>query len=240
MLPLGSFEALAQVQSQTTPSHKVQAGETLYRISTTRGYSVEAVAKHNSIQAPFTLSVGQVIHFPPKASLVAKPRHEVPPAKPVQVTVSKPKAIPVVAPQSKPAPLPNTNAAIRATTGWQWPVAAKPVQDFGASQRGYSYELEDATKIVAATSGKVIYAKQGLGAFKHIVITTTPEGYVIAYEFNSDIEVEENSHIEKGQVIATISKPVGHSEPRQDAYSKFYFEVWKNGSTVNPKDIIGG
>lgn len=237
-------------QSTSFAPHTVKAGETLYRISTTRGFTVDEVAVYNNLKPPYTLSIGQVLSFPGGTS-----QREQTPTVPT-VTAAKPKAVspPVVQPavttpsptktvavkQSEPKPKPNTNAAIRAESGWQWPVNAKPIQDFGVSKRGYSYVLDDATQIVAATSGRVIYAKQGLGSYRHIVITTTPEGYVIAYEFNTDIQVEENSHVEKGQVIATINKPKNESAPRADAYTKFYFEVWKNGATINPKDVIKG
>ena len=237
-------------QSTGFAPHTVKAGETLYRISTTRGFTVDEVAVYNNLKPPYTLSIGQVLSFPGGTSQreqsptvpavsAAKPKEVSPSvAKPVVTTTSPTKTVAVK--QSEPKPKPNTNAAIRAESGWQWPVNAKPIQDFGVSKRGYSYVLDDATQIVAATSGRVIYAKQGLGSYRHIVITTTPEGYVIAYEFNSDIQVEENSHVEKGQVIATISKPKNESAPRADAYSKFYFEVWKNGATINPKDVIKG
>ena len=232
--------------------HTVKAGETLYRISTTRGFTVDEVAVYNNLKPPYTLSIGQVLSFPGATSQREVQRAVAPVAvakpKPVPTPVAKPVAQPVVTTQTpaktvavkRTEPKPNTNAAIRAEAGWQWPVNAKPIQDFGVSKRGYSYVLEDATQIVAATSGRVIYAKQGLGSYRHIVITTTPEGYVIAYEFNSDIQVKENSQVEKGQVIATISKPKNESAPRADAYSKFYFEVWKNGATINPKDVIKG
>ena len=239
-------------QSTGFAPHTVKAGETLYRISTTRGFTVDEVAVYNNLKPPYTLSIGQVLSFPGAASQREEQR-TVPPVaaakpKPVPTPVAKPVAQPVVTTQApakavavkRTEPKPQTNAAIRAESGWQWPVNAKPIQDFGVSKRGYSYVLDDATQIVAATSGRVIYAKQGLGSYRHIVITTTPEGYVIAYEFNSDIQVEENSQVEKGQVIATISKPKNESAPRADAYSKFYFEVWKNGATINPKDVIKG
>lgn len=230
--------------------HTVQAGETLYRISTTRGFTVDEVAIYNNLKPPYTLSIGQVLRFPGTSTVPAKERTvpTVTTAKPTPVTPEVPKSNQTVATRTpaktitpKPADdKPRTNAAIRAESGWQWPVNAKPIQDFGVSKRGYSYVLDDATQIVAATSGRVIYAKQGLGTYRHIVITTTPEGYVVAYEFNSDIQVEENSQVEKGQVIATISKPKNETTPRADAYSKFYFEVWKNGATINPKDVIKG
>lgn len=239
-------------QSTSFAPHTVKAGETLYRISTTRGFTVDEVAVYNDLKPPYTLSIGQVLSFPGASSQREEPR-TVPPVaaatpKPVPTPIARPAAQPVVTTQTpskavavnRTEPKPKTNAAIRAESGWQWPVNAKPIQDFGVSKRGYSYVLDDATQIVAATSGRVIYAKQGLGSYRHIVITTTPEGYVIAYEFNSDIQVEENSQVEKGQVIATISKPKNESVPRADAYSKFYFEVWKNGATINPKDVIKG
>ena len=235
-------------QSTGFAPHTVKAGETLYRISTTRGFTVDEVAVYNNLKPPYTLSIGQVLSFPGRLSQREEPRTVPPVAAAKPKPVPTPVAQPVVTTQApaqsvavqRTEPKPKTNAAIRAESGWQWPVNAKPIQDFGVSKRGYSYVLDDATQIVAATSGRVIYAKQGLGSYRHIVITTTPEGYVIAYEFNSDIQVEENSQVEKGQVIATISKPKNESAPRADAYSKFYFEVWKNGATINPKDVIKG
>ena len=265
-----SASAHANNTSNAYPPHQVKAGETLYRISTTRGFTVDEVAKFNRIKPPYTLSIGQVLRFPAKSqgavdvqpTTIEKPRpvrrershsgatavqqrtqpqptrnvQSTAPVETVQNTVdtTTPKVI-----VSKPTVVPaTTNAQTRAQDGWQWPVNAKPIQDFGVSKRGYSYVLDDKTDIVAATSGKVIYAKQGLGSYRHIVITTTPEGFVVAYEFNSDIKVEENTQIEKGQVIATIDKSESPVTPRADAYGKFYFEVWRNGATINPEDMM--
>ena len=239
------FASVNAVAAQSYAPHKVQAGETLYRISKKHGYTVNEIALYNNLKPPYTLGVGQVLHFPNRAPINSpQPLKPVTSPKPQATTPARKPATSSQTPQvekiaARGVTKHRTNADIRAEAGWQWPVNARPVQKFGVSKRGYAYDLQDATKIVAATNGKVIYAKQGLGSYRHIVITTTAEGYVVAYEFNSDILVEENSHIKKGQVIATIDKPANPNEPRADAYSKFYFEVWKNGSTVNPSEMMG-
>ncbi|MCY4657544.1 MAG: LysM peptidoglycan-binding domain-containing protein, partial [Gammaproteobacteria bacterium] len=146
VLEVPSNLAHAQPTQDYAP-HKVQKGETLYSISTTRGFKVNEIAVYNNFAPPYTLSVGQVVYFPRKNPPAPAVQQRPTPPKPVPAPAhTQPAAVPTQptrAPTSKPAPAPSTNraqkvatpspakpatnAAIRAQSGgWQWPVDQTP------------------------------------------------------------------------------------------------------------------
>lgn len=123
--------------------------------------------------------------------------------------------------------------------GWTWPVSATPTNSFGKDD-GLNYFLNQGNQVVAAASGRITYAGVGLGDFKYMVLIKTPDDYVIQYDFNVDLSVQENELVSKGQDLVKI---VNNSKRQQstgsDEYRKVFFAIRKKGVPQDPNKLIG-
>lgn len=156
------------------------------------------------------------------------------PATPVPAkTAAKPPATRPIATQSPRKMLPQTR---RAKTGWQWPVPYAPVKS--SNQNGLDYLLADGTEIVAAITGKVIYAGAGLNKFRHLIIVDSGSSHLLAYEFNTNHAITEGQAVNRGQVITRIAATTNEDAAEPDRYQQFHFEIWANGKPLNPNTVI--
>ncbi|MCY3542227.1 MAG: LysM peptidoglycan-binding domain-containing protein [Gammaproteobacteria bacterium] len=123
--------------------------------------------------------------------------------------------------------------------GWTWPVSASPTNTFGKDD-GLNYFLNQGNQVVAAASGRVTYAGNALSDFKYMVLIKTPDDYVIQYDFNVDLSVQENELVSKGQDLVKI---VNNSKRQQatgsDEYRKVFFAIRKKGVPQDPNKLIG-
>ena len=91
----------------------------------------------------------------------------------------------------------------------------------------------------AAASGRVTYAGVALSDFKYMVLIKTPDGYVIQYDFNVDLNVQENDLVSKGQKLAKIVKSgKGQHNTTSDKYRKVFFAIRKKGVPQDPNKLI--
>ena len=123
--------------------------------------------------------------------------------------------------------------------GWAWPVSARPTNSFGKDD-GLNYFLNQGNQVKAAASGRITYAGVALSDFKYMVLIKTPDDYVIQYDFNVDLNVQENELISKGQDLVKI---VNNSKRQQstgsDEYRKVFFSIRKKGVPQDPSKLIG-
>lgn len=122
--------------------------------------------------------------------------------------------------------------------GWSWPVSANPTNSFGKDD-GLNYYLNQGNEVRAAASGRVTYAGVALSDFKYMVLIKTPDGYVIQYDFNVDLDVQENDLVSKGQKLAKIVKSgKGQHNTTSDKYRKMFFAIRKKGVPQDPNKLI--
>ena len=122
--------------------------------------------------------------------------------------------------------------------GWSWPVSANPTNSFGKDD-GLNYYLNQGNEVRAAASGRVTYAGVALSDFKYMVLIKTPDGYVIQYDFNVDLDVQENDLVSKGQKLAKIVKSgKGQHNTTSDKYRKVFFAIRKKGVPQDPNKLI--
>ena len=166
------------------------------------------------------------------ATLVPEPV-VIKPSVPVPATTSPgPGAAPDSAPKKSSAlPVPNSP---RYKDGWQWPVSSAPLRAFTAARKGIDYVLSEGEQIVAASSGQVIYAGIGVVKYKHLIIIQSRDSYLAAYEFNTDLNIRQNTIVDKGDVLATVSG----SGATGDSHRRFHFGIWSEGKSINPKSVI--
>lgn len=122
--------------------------------------------------------------------------------------------------------------------GWVWPVSANPTNSYGKDD-GLNYYLNQGNEVFAAASGRVTYAGIALSDFKYMVLIKTPDEYVIQYDFNVALNVQENDLISKGQRLTKIENTnKGQHNTISDKYRKLFFAIWKKGVSQNPNKLI--
>jgi len=218
--------------------HVVERGETLYSIGWIYGYDHRLLAQWNGIEEPYYLNPGQRLRVAPPfdtAGVVAVRETRVP-EKPAPGSVSA-KVLPevvdktVAEPVSPPAKLPVADRPL----AWRWPTSSgKILQTFFAkdpSRQGVDIAGETGIHIIAAASGRVVYAGDGLARYGKLIIVKHNEIFLSAYAHNDKLRVKENEEVEAGQLIAEM----GSTGTQR---SKLHFEIRRNGKPVDPLQYL--
>ncbi|ABC28713.1 Membrane protein related to metalloendopeptidase [Hahella chejuensis KCTC 2396] len=223
-------------------SHVVEKGDTLYSIAWRYGRDYKELARINRVPAPYLIKPGQRI------SLVVPEGYQTASAQPsrkTQKTTTKTKKTATVKPkkttqpkttkapvykntQTKKAPV--TSKADRIVTGWGWPYHGPIIDTFsiaGDINKGVDIAGKIGDPVLAAASGEVVYAGNGLLGYGKLVILSHGDEYISAYAHNSKILVKEGDLIKRGQKIAEIGE-TGTNRPM------LHFEIRKNGNPVDP------
>jgi lipoprotein NlpD len=191
------------------------------------------------------------IEMPPTSRPLPTPIEQPPepvvvvPAVPAErtATVAEPPAAPLPAPPVAAAPVeperavpapaaPPVPAAAAGTAGWRWPTSGAVQKGFGNGNRGIDFRLDANEPVLAAGGGEVVYAGNGLGGFRYLVIVKHDQRFLSAYSLNRNIAVQEGQQISSGGVIA-------QSDANGGAAGTLRFEIRRDGQPVDPVGIIG-
>lgn len=190
----------------------VQKGDTLFSISFRYGIDARQLARWNGISSPYTIYPGQRIRLFPRAGdnqSAAKSS-----AKKSTTSTVTPKYTPKVAAAKPPG-------------DWRWPVKGKLVERFSAKNNGIDIAAKAGTPIVATSSGKVVYAGNGLRGYGNLLIIKHNRSYFSAYAHSQRLLVAEGAQVKAGQKIAEV----GRTGTDQD---KLHFEIRKDGNPEDP------
>jgi len=197
-----------QNDSQT---HIVRGGETLFSISWRYGKDPDDVARWNRLGDGSLIYPGQVIRLTPPSGTTSR-----------SSTASRPSTRPLPQIPAQPAPK------------WSWPTAGKINVEFGAKPgtgTGVLINGKAGQPIVAAASGRVVYAGSGLIGYGQLIILKHNETYLSAYGYTASLLVKEGQEVKKGQKIATM----GEGPERKP---RLHFEIRRNGKPVNPRPFL--
>ena len=197
-----------QNDSQT---HVVRGGETLFSISWRYGKDPDDVARWNRLGDGSLIYPGQVIRLTPPSGTTSR-----------SSTASRPSTRPLPQIPAQPAPK------------WSWPTAGKINVEFGAKPgtgTGVLINGKAGQPIVAAASGRVVYAGSGLIGYGQLIILKHNETYLSAYGYTASLLVKEGQEVKKGQKIATM----GEGPERKP---RLHFEIRRNGKPVNPRPFL--
>ena len=81
--------------------------------------------------------------------------------------------------------------------------------------------------MVAAASGRVVYAGSALRGYGNLIIIKHNEDYLSAYAHNDVLRVQEQQEVKAGQRIADMG-----SSDSQDV--RLHFEIRYRGQSINP------
>lgn len=195
--------------------HRVEAGQTLWRIARVYGLSEEELKQVNGIDDPTEIRVGQVL-FVPGATAVM----EVPPY---------PSPLPLV-----PVPAPKALARSVHDLGFEWPVAGgRVISYFGARRRTHRHNGIDiggdrGQEILASRAGVVTFSGKTRTGYGKLVILDHGSGIESLYAHDQDILVRVGDRVEKGQPIARVGRTGNATTPH------CHFEIRKDRVAVDP------
>ncbi len=115
---------------------------------------------------------------------------------------------------------------------WMWPATGKVIATFDdGKSKGIDIAGKLGQHVVAAGSGKVMYAGSGIRGYGNLVIVKHTSSLLSAYAHNKSILVKEGESVSKGQKIAEM----GNSDA--DAV-KLHFEIRQQGKPVDPSRFL--
>ncbi|MBI0067913.1 MULTISPECIES: M23 family metallopeptidase [unclassified Snodgrassella] len=215
-------------------THTVQRGDTVYNISKRYQITQDNLRSWNNI-IENEIKVGQVLRV--------KPAGYVAPAGSTTTTTT------VTAPVQTPKTTTTTSTTTTATTTstgktgstggvrsvsgieWQRPTSGNILQGYGGSSKGIDYGGNAGQPILAAASGKVVYAGNGLRGYGNLIIVQHNQTYLTAYGNNQNILVKEGQQVKRGQQIATM----GNTDAKR---TQLHFELRENGQPQDPNRFL--
>lgn len=160
--------------------HKVQKGETLWRIAKTYQIDINNIIRSNNIPDGAYLEENQLIFIPGASSVK----------------------------DAKSAVSSTTFLSVKDDFGW--PVSGRIVRHFGEKRGSYlnhgiGIETMEGQPVAASRQGKVVFADY-LAGYYYTVILDHMDGYFTVYGFNSKITVGLGDTVVKGQKLALAGK----------------------------------
>lgn len=117
------------------------------------------------------------------------------------------------------------------SVSWMWPADGKIIAHFDDGKKGIDIAGKPGQQILAAGSGKVMYAGSGIRGYGNLVIVKHTSNLLSAYAHNKNILVKEGDKVQKGQKIAEM----GNTDA--DAV-KLHFEIRQQGKPVDPSKFL--
>jgi lipoprotein NlpD len=187
--------------------HTVEKSETLWRICKTYKVNMQEVAELNNIKNPSLIRVGDKIFIPG-----AKQQLQV---------------------KSTPPDIGEAPEIILSKGMFIWPVKGKIVKQFGMNNGfkndGIDIAASAGSKVVAAYSGKVVFASE-LKGYGNTIIIQHNDKYATVYANNKSILVKKGAVVKTGQLIARA----GNSSGVTTTIPHLHFQIRKQNQPRNP------
>lgn len=210
------------VSEDKSGTYTVQPGDTLYAIAWRYNLDYRALAQENHIPLPYVVQVGQVLSVKPVVYHAEVNQ---------KVTMTSSSIAQKKASQSKSIKKINKTTLSTAIIPlrWVWPAKGKIIAHYSpsVSQKGIDIAGQEGEPILAAATGKVAYAGNGLRGYGNLIIIKHNEEFLSAYAHNDTLLVREGDEVKAGQKIATMGK----SEAKR---VMLHFEIREAGKSVNP------
>jgi len=220
-------------------THFVSRGETLFSIAWRYGIDFRKLARTNNIKSPYTIYPGQTLSLSKATTTTARPSKNVSRGgiKSTDSVMNR-----TAKPSSRKAPKATqskSNSDFRIDRNrypftWKWPLRGKILRGFttfGTAHKGVDIQGKIGNPVLAANSGKVVYAGSGLVGYGNLLILRHDDRYLSAYGHNSRLLVKEGEVVKVGQKIAEV----GDSGTNE---AKLHFEVRLDGKPINPTKLL--
>lgn len=115
---------------------------------------------------------------------------------------------------------------------WMWPSDGRIIATFDEGKnKGIDIAGKLGQMVMAAGSGKVMYAGSGIRGYGNLVIVKHSNNLLSAYAHNRTILVKEGQNVTKGQAIAEM----GNSDADT---VELHFEIRQQGKPVDPSKFL--
>jgi murein DD-endopeptidase MepM/ murein hydrolase activator NlpD len=233
---------------QSSGSHVVKPGETLYSLGRAYNKHPHDIARANGLSNNTQLSVGQRINIPGAGS--SSPIANSAPSRLPQQNLAaqrQPAASRPAQPQQQvaaPAPQPvqkmQQSAQIEQGSNngpFRWPVRGRVISKFGSKpnntkNEGINIAVPEGTAVRAAEAGVVAYAGNELKGYGNLVLIRHQNGWVTAYAHNKELNVKRGDAVRRGDVIAKAGKTGSVTSPQ------VHFEVRQGATPVDPMKYL--
>ncbi len=219
-------------------SYLVRRGDTLYTIAWRFGLDHKRLAGWNKIRAPYTIYPGQRLRFSPPPKSYSPPPRSKPGTK---TTVTKKTAVAKKRPSravstQKPARQPSKFKKSTPTLklGWSWPTKGRVVEGYrrgDPARKGVKIGGKPGQPVMAAETGKIVYAGSGLIGYGRLIIIKHNKNYLSAYGYNRKVLVKEGDQVKRGERIALMGNNGGGK-------TMLHFEIRRNGAPVDPLTLL--
>lgn len=233
-------------------TYTVRRGDTLLRIALDHGQNYRDLVAWNNLSDPDDIKVGQVLKVAPPerggnavvTNPIAMPGADKPAAPPKKTEpngAKKPYSDAALAQkEDNPKAEKVTGIAAGSTVtasddeklSWMWPSDGRIIATFDEGKnKGIDIAGRLGQQVMAAGSGKVMYAGSGIRGYGNLVIVKHSNSLLSAYAHNRTIVVKEGQNVTKGQVIAEM----GNSDTDT---VKLHFEIRQQGKPVDPAKFL--
>jgi len=199
--------------------YRVERGDTVSKIARSNRQSVQNIVRWNNLSNPDSIDVGQVLRVAPppgSASTTATPRQ--------QARENAPSAARTPAAPDTSAPI----AAPAQSITLVWPANGQVIRRFdGRNSKGIDIANVAGTPVIAAASGTVVYAGNGLRGYGNLLIVKHDADYLTAYAHNQKLLVKEGQTVAQGQKIAEM----GNTDSNR---TMLHFELRYQGKSIDP------
>ncbi len=213
----------------------VKRGDSLLKVALTHGTTLSRLAARNNLKAPYVIHPGQLLHLEVQPSVsngsMLANRDQ---TQNTDVKTASPTGQGVAAVSGKAYSRTVNEQIYNKSLTWSWPTKGRIVQGFSLSEQGNKGVDIAGTRgqaVLAAASGRVVYAGSALRGYGNLIIIKHDDDYLSAYAHNDVLRVKEQQEVKAGQRIADMG-----SSDAQDV--RLHFEIRYRGQSVNPMRFL--
>lgn len=183
-------------------------------------------------------SVSSVPHSTEADDAYAQAARRDPVLSPLPQPATTQPAAPPQQPVIAPAPAVSAPEINQGIGEFGWPLRGKILSSYGPKSGGRANDginiaAPAGTSVYASKAGTVAYAGNELRSFGNMVLIRHEGGMFTVYAHLDSIKVAKEDSIAKGQVVGTVGKSGGVSEPQ------LHFEVRRGSTPLDPKKYLG-
>jgi len=194
--------------------YRVERGDTVSKIARENRTTVSNIKRWNGLTNPDAIEVGQVLRIAPPAGSAA-------------AADSSSAGAGGSAKSDAGAQASSQNKAGPGVT-LVWPAQGSIIRGFdGKNSKGIDIANVAGTPVVAAATGSVVYAGNGLRGYGNMLIVKHDDDYLTAYAHNRALLVKEGQTVQQGQQIAEM----GDTDSDR---TMLHFEVRYMGRSTDP------
>lgn len=219
--------------------HKIEKGQTLWRIAKTYNVDIQDVAEFNDITDITQIKEGQKLFIPGAWQVLKVEPYQLQDSSlSPQVLSREPKTQDIRKSTNNQSP--SREESKEGPEGkivvekWRfsWPVKGEMISLFGVrngkKHDGIDIAAPTGSSVLAAADGEVIYSDDGVRGYGNMVMLKHKDGFITIYAHNRENLVKGGEMVEKGSVIARLGNTGNSSGPH------LHFEVRKDKKPRNP------